>query len=125
MKLLMELYQSPTEYLFNLKVSTKAQAIKQWKQDIKIAWDKKCAYCNSCENLTIDHIIPQCKGGQNITSNVLACCHSCNQNKGHTEWEQWYINQIFYNHASHDKISAWHFDANDKQLVTYNPRVKR
>ena len=36
-----------------------------------------CQYCgNSAES--IDHIIPKSKGGENVWSNVVACCKKCN-----------------------------------------------
>lgn len=42
----------------------------------------KCAYCNSKENLTIDHIIPSSRGGKNIWENLCCCCLVCNTKKG-------------------------------------------
>jgi 5-methylcytosine-specific restriction endonuclease McrA len=45
-----------------------------------------CAYCgDSAENgakLTIDHITPISKGGNNDTSNLVTCCHRCNCSRG-------------------------------------------
>tara|TARA_R100001510_G_scaffold56437_1_gene62020 strand:- start:637 stop:1143 length:507 start_codon:yes stop_codon:yes gene_type:complete len=43
-----------------------------------------CQYCrdkhNSCD-LTIDHIMPRSRGGQNTWTNLVACCKKCNQKK--------------------------------------------
>lgn len=43
-----------------------------------------CGYCSkklSDSNGTIDHIIPQCKGGENTWLNVVAACKECNNKK--------------------------------------------
>ncbi len=31
---------------------------------------------------TVDHVIPQSKGGTNDFANKVMCCYACNQNKG-------------------------------------------
>jgi 5-methylcytosine-specific restriction endonuclease McrA len=45
-----------------------------------------CAYCGvSAEDggqLTLDHIKPHSKGGDNHTSNLVTCCHQCNTKRG-------------------------------------------
>ncbi len=41
-----------------------------------------CQYCGSTKRLTVDHIIPVSKGGQNIWKNMVTCCFSCNNKKG-------------------------------------------
>jgi len=41
----------------------------------------KCGYCSSTWNLTIDHIIPKSRGGDNSWSNLVTCCYSCNLRK--------------------------------------------
>jgi 5-methylcytosine-specific restriction endonuclease McrA len=42
----------------------------------------KCSYCNSTENLTVDHILPSSRGGKNTWENLCSCCTSCNAKKG-------------------------------------------
>ena len=42
----------------------------------------KCIYCKSTENLTIDHILPICRGGTHDFSNLQILCKSCNSKKG-------------------------------------------
>ena len=41
-----------------------------------------CAYCNSTEDLTIDHMIPLSRGGSQWASNLVPACRSCNSTKG-------------------------------------------
>ena len=40
-----------------------------------------CIYCDeplTPETMTIDHITPRSKGGQNTRGNIAACCRACN-----------------------------------------------
>jgi len=41
-----------------------------------------CSYCGAKEQLTIDHILPTSKGGQNTWENMTTCCLKCNSKKG-------------------------------------------
>jgi hypothetical protein len=43
--------------------------------------DYECVYCGSKRNLTIDHVIPKSRGGQNTWLNLVTCCSSCNRTK--------------------------------------------
>lgn len=41
-----------------------------------------CYYCNEqFDNLSIDHVVPLSKGGENTLSNVVAACIQCNKRK--------------------------------------------
>ena len=74
MLLCMHLYDSSEDYLFHLQTTSSADAKRMWRQSIKDKWNHKCAYCGNTENLTIDHVIPQCKGGSDFLTNVVCCC---------------------------------------------------
>jgi 5-methylcytosine-specific restriction endonuclease McrA len=41
----------------------------------------KCLYCGATENLTLDHIIPQSRGGEDTWENLATSCGSCNVKK--------------------------------------------
>ena len=41
----------------------------------------KCVYCNSKNELTIDHVIPKSRGGKNTWENLVTCCKKCNAKK--------------------------------------------
>jgi 5-methylcytosine-specific restriction endonuclease McrA len=118
----MDLLHSPQEYLFNLHTTSSAEAKRIWRREIKEKWEHKCAYCGSEENLTIDHIIPQCKGGTDYTKNVVCCCKTCNQSKGHDHWKLWYVQQDFYNEDKFNKIEKWMKPDPPINLFAYRPR---
>ena len=42
----------------------------------------ECTYCGNRRNLTIDHILPKSRGGENTWQNIVTCCSSCNRMKG-------------------------------------------
>ncbi len=44
--------------------------------------DNECQYCGSKTNLTIDHVIPRSRGGEDTWENLVTCCASCNSKKG-------------------------------------------
>jgi len=113
---------SPKEYLFQLYTTSSGEAKRMWRQKIKEEWGHQCAYCGSEENLTIDHIVPQSKGGLDNTKNVVCCCHSCNQSKGHEHWKLWYVQQNFYSEEKFDKIENWMKPDPPTNLYTYRPR---
>lgn len=47
-----------------------------------------CQYCGSKKSLTIDHVIPKSKGGEDTWENMVVACAPCNTKKGHTLLEQ-------------------------------------
>jgi hypothetical protein len=113
---------SPKEYLFNLYTTSSGDAKRIWRKHIKESWNHKCAYCESEDNLTIDHIVPQSKGGLDITTNVVCSCHSCNQSKGHEHWKLWYVQQDFYSEERFDKIEEWMKPDPPTNLFKYRSR---
>jgi hypothetical protein len=50
----------------------------------------KCVYCghNKKQDLTIDHVIPKCKGGKNTWENMVSACKRCNNNKDSQSLEE-------------------------------------
>ena len=92
----MEILSSPQAYVFNLHTTSSSEARRLWRRKIKERWDYKCAYCGSDNAITIDHVIPRSKGGMDRIENMVSCCESCNQDKAHTPWEEWYSSQEFF-----------------------------
>lgn len=98
---------SSEHYLFNLHTTSSNNARRIWKNAIKEKWNRKCAYCGSDKNITLDHVIPRSLGGVDKTPNVVACCESCNRDKSHFKWGEWYMKQDFFNFERYNKILEW------------------
>jgi len=64
-------------------VSCKPSRAMIYKRD-----NHTCQYCGSTRKLTIDHVIPRCRGGDDSWENLVVACSSCNTKKGHTLLEQ-------------------------------------
>jgi hypothetical protein len=47
-----------------------------------------CLYCGSKNDLTLDHVIPRCKGGTDSWTNLATCCMKCNVKKGSKSLEE-------------------------------------
>jgi 5-methylcytosine-specific restriction endonuclease McrA len=47
-----------------------------------------CQYCGSTRSLTIDHLIPKCRGGEDSWTNLTLACAVCNTRKGSRTPEQ-------------------------------------
>jgi 5-methylcytosine-specific restriction endonuclease McrA len=74
---------TPNDLMYNLLSLTASDAKRQWREEIFLRDGRSCTYCGSSENLTLDHIIPRCRGGSRWDSNnVTTACRSCNQAKG-------------------------------------------
>lgn len=63
----------------------------------KIISDNVCWYCGSVfenkEELTIDHVFPRSKGGDNSMDNIIMVCKQCNSSKGDKDLLEWYISK--------------------------------
>ena len=58
--------------------------LEQW-EDLKKKFNYTCPMCNKQEPeiiLSIDHIIPISRGGDNYIMNIQPLCRSCNSSKG-------------------------------------------
>lgn len=105
------LFERSSDYLFNMSALTRKDARRIWRESIKEAWANRCAYCGKPpiddSSLTIDHIKPKCKGGEDRTSNVIPACSPCNSDKGSQNWLEWYQQQQFYSIEAEWRIKQW------------------
>lgn len=99
------------DYLYNLEAMTNKEAKSLWRQSIKNAWNNCCAYCGNPpiddKSLTLDHVKPKAKGGEDRTSNCVPACRSCNHSKGSEDWLTWYSRQSFYKIEKEQTIKEW------------------
>jgi hypothetical protein len=99
------------EYLFNLEAMNGKEAKRLWRQSIRDAWNNKCAYCDcppiDMKSLTLDHVRPKSRGGEDRTSNCVPACKECNHSKGSEDWIRWYRRQDFYTAHSEMRIRNW------------------
>lgn len=97
--------------LFNLEAMTSAEARRQWRAAIKKAWENRCAYCGQPpidnKSLTIDHVRPKVRGGEDRTTNCIPACRACNQAKGSEFWQEWFRLQPFYSLEAEIRIRHW------------------
>lgn len=55
---------------------------------IYIRDDFECVYCGTTHNLTLDHLKPRIRGGDNTAKNLVTACKSCNSARGDRPWWQ-------------------------------------
>lgn len=57
--------------------------VKLSRREIFIRDNFTCQYCGLVgKDLTVDHVVPRCRGGQHEWTNVVASCKACNHRKG-------------------------------------------
>jgi 5-methylcytosine-specific restriction endonuclease McrA len=111
--------------LYNLQATSSGEARRLWRKSIKEKWNNQCAYCGSNEELTIDHIIPQSKGGIDFLSNVVCCCRKCNADKAHSDWKVWFKNKEFFTTEKLSAIIDWMKPDSNNLLYKYTPRKNK
>lgn len=74
-------------------IQLKNYSSKQWDRHVR--FNRKnvflrdnfmCQYCYqkfAPQRLTLEHVVPRCRGGGTSWSNVVTACRPCNQKKGH------------------------------------------
>lgn len=59
------------------------------RKNIYLRDNHTCKYCGKAGgNLTIDHIIPKSRGGEDSWDNMVVCCARCNNRKGSRTLEE-------------------------------------
>ena len=74
-------------------VYTKNHKVPMTRRNIYRRDENMCVYCGEKMNreLTLDHVIPRCKGGQNTWENLVTACKDCNNEKGDMSFEEYCI----------------------------------
>lgn len=65
--------------------------IKYSRENVFKRDDYTCVYCGKRDtrNCTIDHVLPQCKGGDDSFENCVTACFKCNQEKDDLTIKEW------------------------------------
>lgn len=104
-------FASYHQYLAAMECLTSAEAKRRWRKSIKDAWGNRCCFCGeppiSDKSLTIDHLKPRSKGGEDVSKNCLPACLKHNQSKGSQDWRPWFRSQSFYDVVREAKILFW------------------
>ena len=67
------------------------------RKNIYLRDNYTCQYCGKkfpYSELTFDHVIPKCKGGQTTWDNIVTACKNCNSKKGGKTLEESKMNLI-------------------------------
>ena len=76
-------FDFPSVVRLNFYVRIKYKDIALNRKNLLKRDNNRCQYCNSPSiPLTIDHIVPRNKGGQDTWENLVAACVKCNTKKG-------------------------------------------
>ena len=79
---------------------------RRWRKSLHEHTGKRCIYCGN-HSESIDHVLPQSKGGLSITENCVPACLSCNGSKTDNDAFEWYRKQRFYDPRRSMAIRAW------------------
>lgn len=72
----------PVNIIKKIPVYSKALIPKEMRKLVLERDCYKCQYCGREKGLTIDHVIPESKGGLTEPHNLVIACKSCNSKKG-------------------------------------------
>ena len=70
-------------------IKNNSMAVEISRKNVLVRDDYTCQYCKKQnKSLTVDHVVPKFRGGQDNWENLVAACKNCNQIKGeHTPEE--------------------------------------
>jgi len=80
--------------------------VRRWRQNLHRYTNQCCIYCGRPSE-SIDHVLPQSRGGLSVTENCVPACLACNGHKGDADAFGWYRRQSFYDPRRAMAIRAW------------------
>ena len=92
---------------FGLEAFIPRQHKALMKRQLLEEWDNECAYCGYKQRnreLTVDHVTPLSKLGDDSYENQVPCCRACNLSKGNQSVRQWYFDHPEYTTERWNKI---------------------
>jgi hypothetical protein len=80
--------------------------VRRWRQNLHRCTNQSCIYCGKPSE-SIDHVLPQSRGGLSVTENCVPACLGCNGLKGDADAFSWYRRQSFYDPRRAMALRAW------------------
>jgi HNH endonuclease len=80
--------------------------VRRWRQSLHSLTHNTCIYCGR-RSESVDHLLPQSRGGPSVTENCVPACLSCNGHKSDADPFEWYRRQRFYDPRRAMAIRAW------------------
>ncbi len=85
-------YKVPSIIRLEKYINTRNHYVKLTKEAIFKRDNYRCQYCGADKKpLTIDHIVPKVKGGQDSWTNLVTACQKCNNLKGNKSLKQMHM----------------------------------
>jgi len=83
--------KKPSIIKVNKYVNQKYQKVPFSRENVYKRDNYECVYCGDDDRktLTLDHVFPTSKGGQNTFENVVTACRKCNGQKADLTLEEW------------------------------------
>jgi hypothetical protein len=81
--------------------------------------DNTCMYCGSKSRLTVDHVVPKSKGGDDSWENLTIACSSCNTKKGDKLLEHTNMKLLRKPRAPYNKMQFILNDCKIDEWTTY------
>ncbi len=75
----------------------KARALRKTQWWLNLLNSGICHYCEEKfekEELTMDHILPLCRGGKSTKGNIVPCCKECNSEKSYLTPVEMILNDL-------------------------------
>jgi len=66
-------------------ISHRPPFVRFSRENVYLRDGYRCQYCGHAvpaHELTLDHVVPRCEGGETNWTNVVAACGPCNRKKG-------------------------------------------
>jgi len=63
------------------------------RKEISRLYASACIYCQSRQNITLDHVVPIARGGRHSIGNLVSACKSCNSSKRDRTIMEWRVSK--------------------------------
>lgn len=92
-----------------------SSSVREWLKEKEKP--DECIYCGEKTDLTTEHILPKCCGGEDIPENVIRVCKHCNSSKGGKRLYEWsgYKNKDRIDRIAEGKYLKYLYSLHEKQ----------